>query len=212
MLSANYEFGALDEEGQLRSDCRGDGQFEEKVCRAHVRHRSRECNDTVSVTLRYGPWPLLENEDEAYDVIFWGAGAHPVPPDIDYSTRYGVFSSDAVWERVIQPTCVMRPFLWLPVKKSWRPQVFWLATHARLKVRFPDEQNDHIQEYNTGMSNLLRNRCGIPSLDVFGMTSKLVTSLPDDARNMTWDGAHWSRSVNLLKAQLALYAIFNITA
>ena len=49
--------------------------------------------------------------------------------------------------------------------------------------------------------------CGFPSIDVFNFTHALVHQLPTDAANMTWDGQHWARSVNVIKAQHILYSI-----
>jgi hypothetical protein len=49
--------------------------------------------------------------------------------------------------------------------------------------------------------------CGIPTIDLHTPTSRLVEQLPKVAANMTHDGVHWSRAVNLVFAQKVLRTI-----
>lgn len=78
--------------------------------------------------------------------------------------------------------------------------------HVRLRGE-GDESEATMREYNRDSLQAIRRSCGdVKGIDVFDMTSRLVHAFPDEAQQMTHDACHWSRAVNILKAQIILYA------
>lgn len=55
--------------------------------------------------------------------------------------------------------------------------------------------------HNHSLSPHAEKECKVPCIDVHTPSQRLVEQLPADAANMTHDGAHWSRSLNIVFAQ-----------
>jgi hypothetical protein len=260
VLTTDYDFGAVTDSGRTEQ-CKGDGQFEEKVCRHHVRNPAAVCGGRVMLELFYGAWPSIGDSHASYDVVFWGVGRHPI--NDDYTTRYGVHNASIVVEERVRPLCTDARRVWLQGTDIGRQRVFWINSHARLRPGFPDEAPEAISAYNAHMTRALseyhcrcwqchhprhaqlpanndnaqrgeirvwgRSKhyvsmalachaesvpacgtsaigalCGIPTIDVHTPSAQLVQQLPGVAANMTHDGVHWSRAVNLVFAQLVL--------
>ena len=207
-LSTDYEFGGLADEAHTYPHCAGEGQYNVR-CHGLVPENATLCNGSVFAELRYGAWPIWTERDTRYDTLVWGAGNHP--PNLDYVLRPGVNNASYIVHAIVEPTCSRTGkyhISWLPKHDAASsPRVFWLATHCRLDIKFPDEVEDRILSYNHAMSRALDDLCGVPTIDTLDMTCALVHQLPVDAANMTWDSAHWARAVNLLKAQRLLWEI-----
>jgi hypothetical protein len=150
-----------------------------------------------------------------YDVVIWSAGNHPTNDDI--VTRHGVHNATIVEKEIFGPTCVNNPELpWLPLSpdnsaaNKWHhPRLFWMSMHVRRTALSPDEDEVSMVAYSQDSLQAIKRTCGqaVESIDVINMTRSLVHDLEADAKRMTWDGAHWSRAVNLVKAQIILQAI-----
>ena len=85
-----------------------------------------------------------------------------------------------------------------------------VTTHQRLDnvdhVGFPTEGHASLHNYNLGMRDWFEEgHCGPAHVvDVYNMTHALVTTRPDEAKPLTYDGFHWSMVVNLVKVQILL--------
>jgi hypothetical protein len=152
VLSDDYEFGAMDARGREMPQCKGDGQFDEKVCRLHVPNQIQLCNNTVTVNLESSAWPILEHRHlSQFDAVFWGAGRHPV--DGNYTTRYGVHDAATVLKHKLRVGCNSSEGL-----SGTNARVYWVTSHARLKAFMPDESYQHILKYNTDMTSYVGER------------------------------------------------------
>ena len=203
VLSTDYEYGTMDASGRSKPECAGEGQFEEKQCRMHLPHTAEMCGGAVSLNLTYTAWPRLTDVYANFDVVFYSAGNHALASD---GSRYGLLNASAVQREIFVPLCVTQRPAWL-TNPGTRPKVYWLTLHARLLARFNDEAQALIQKYNFEISQIVDKLCGFPIIDFFTFTDTLIRQLPGEAENMTWDGMHWSRSVNLIKAQALLRTI-----
>jgi hypothetical protein len=204
ILTQDYKFGALKPEGRNVPECADDGQFEEKQCRHFVNFNQVLCGGSVTADLDYGAWPPLTPSHSSYDLAFWSCGAHPV--NYDYNTRYGVNDAAVVKTAIFEPLC--RGDAALPWLKAGKPKVIWLLQHCRLRPKFPDEREEVVARYNKEAPPALKEVCGFPDDPIdFSFTCDLVHKLSEEANRMTWDGVHWSRAANLIKAQMLLERI-----
>lgn len=149
VLTSDYEFGAMLPAGRIEA-CKGDGQFEEKVCRHHVNTNAIVCDGRVTLSLDYGAWPVIGERHAQYDVVFWGGGRHPT--NGDYTTRHGVYDPGVVISEVVQPLC--------RDKQGWfssaPQQVYWLQSHLSLKTDlFTDQHPNRVKGYNQVMKTAL---------------------------------------------------------
>jgi hypothetical protein len=197
VLSGNYEWGAMVEEGREKPECHGEGQFEERTCRHFVAHNKQVCNNEVVLQLVYGAWPTITIQMlDTYDLVLWGAGSHPV--DGNYQTRYGVLNATVVRDHVLVPICSSLSSV-IAIRRS--KSVLWLGIHMRLAARHEDEAEKEIVRYNREMNVFLANLCNIEFIDFYQMTKSLALFLAEEAVKMTWDSAHWGRAVNIIKAR-----------
>jgi len=197
-LSGDYAAGAL------RADhdeiCEGEGQFEEKVCRGQLsRNVTVPCG--VTVALKYGTWPKPDREDLSNnDYIVWGVGNHPL--DGDYETKMGV--NDAY---VAQHLYFRRRACKDLPRAEMADKVVFLRTHVR-QTGGKSEDRETLQSYHDDIPSVLLNECGITrTASVWNATEALVDLHPEDAANMTWDGAHWGSAVNAYKSYDVLNAM-----
>jgi hypothetical protein len=51
------------------------------------------------------------------------------------------------------------------------------------------------------------DKCKVPCIDVHTPSARLIEQLPREAVNMTHDGVHWSRGMNVVFAQRLLRTI-----
>lgn len=120
-----------------------------------------------------------------------------------------------VEEEVFRPVCRDSGIPWLPVgtnttEAQQAPRLFWQVPHTRLSgLNYTDQTMDVVRRYAKASVHSIRRQCGagVVPIDVQNFTEALVKDLPDEAGRMTWDGCHWGRAVNLVKAQMILQAI-----
>ena len=214
MLTGDFSSGALNAgSADEHPECLGDGQFEEVACRHHVKTSDTLCDGHVTVALKYGAAPAPDEDDSQWDVIVWGVGNHPV--DGNYTTRLGINDAavyaDHMFRRLCHPDTglsFMRHDGRLDTRSPHSTRkVFWMSSHCRSAARFNDEQDAKVHRYVVESSRHLWKLCGVPTIDTYTLTSNLVRFFPEDAQQLSWDGTHWSRAVNLLKAVLVLHAI-----
>lgn len=154
VLTDDFEFGAMLPAGRT-SQCKGDGQFEEKVCRHHVNSQVSVCDGKLLLQLFYDAWPRLERRHAEYDAVVWGAGRHPT--NGDYNTRHGVANASLVIQEIVRPICSdASNRAWISGAGQGRQRVFWLPSHARLRAGLSDEQPQGIKRYNDEMCNYFR--------------------------------------------------------
>jgi hypothetical protein len=70
------------------------------------------------------------------------------------------------------------------------------------------QRYEDVERYNMEMRAFVEGggcSAHVGFVDVFNITKSLVHHLRSEAALMTYDGVHWSRTVNLLKAQLILH-------
>ena len=59
--------------------------------------------------------------------------------------------------------------------------------------------------YNQDFANKAAQEiCGGDVVDLFDFTYKLISDLPQEAANMTWDNMHWARAVNVANTSNAI--------
>jgi hypothetical protein len=203
ILTGNFLTGAYDFNTQVPLMCHADGQFEESTCRHYVSGGKLVCDDSIEVSLSYGAWPRISYLlPQRPDIIVWGVGNHPI--DGNYSTRHGVYNASVVSSEVLLPMChdeLIRDML----RKT---KVLWLLQHFRLIDFHEDESVESVRTYNLQTCKVMRDQCAIKSVDVW--TPTFLLSQMKVAKNLTWDGVHWSRTVNILKAHIILSEIFDV--
>jgi hypothetical protein len=205
LLINDYERGAYEKSMDVPIECFGEGQFDEKTCRLLIAHQHNVCNGIV-ITLKPSSSGWFVLEDPRPDIIIWGLGNHPV--DGNYVTRYGIHDVKAVTNHIIDPVC-NDPYIRSAINDG-TIRLFTLLGHSRLDFQFKDEEESVVSLFNQGICQSLLDYCNVFSIDVYTPTFSLTQTLTTEARNMTWDGAHWGRSINVLKANYILHAIEEI--
>jgi hypothetical protein len=158
VLTTDYEFGAMEEAGRTEQ-CKGDRQFEERVCRRYVKHKATMCGGHLMLQLDTGAWPSIGEQHAPFDALFWGVGRHPV--NGNRTTRHGTHNATAVVQERIQPLCSEASLRrWINGSDIGRQRVFWINSHARLRLGWYDERPRVIAAYNEGMSSALSEYCG----------------------------------------------------
>lgn len=96
--------------------------------------------------------------------------------------------------------------------KVFKFPTFVISTHYRINEYKGLGKQDHedIEQYNDEMRHFIEveKRCGNAIyVDVYNMTKALVLNHYNDSLSMTFDRVHYTRNVNLLKAQIVLERI-----
>ncbi len=208
VLSGDPEHESMD--GYAPPSCDGEGAFADEHCRHTLQMTSGAyCGGRVVVRLKYGPFPLLDDTGGFFSALVWGVGSHP--RDGDYNWRKGVNNASYVSADTFHPHCRVNPPEWLNETVRGRRNstaVYWLPPHARLVFRNPDEAPNVIQSYATESAVEVKKWCGVESIEApYALTRDLVDKHNAVARNSTYDGTHWGRAVNVMKAQAVMYAI-----
>lgn len=99
-----------------------------------------------------------------------------------------------------------------PETPGGRNNVVWISTHVRpVDGNHKQEKSDVIVTYNLKMKEwFASNACGpVQHIDVTNMTHMLqLGPLRDNLKKkMTFDGMHFSRTLNVLKAHLILSSL-----
>ena len=125
--------------------------------------------------------------------------------NLDYGTRLGVNNAHLVGEHILRPTCSNLDLA------EVRNKVMFVLPHARLNQfeHSADEDRDVIAQYVKEIPERLEFYCQInQTVDMFGFTDSAIKTIPLNILNMmTHDSAHWSRSINVIKAWKILDAI-----
>jgi hypothetical protein len=147
VLTGDYELGAMAPEGKV-PECKGDAQFEEKVCRHKVDRALNACNGQVRVDLYEEGWEPIAQRHAAYDAVFWGAGRHGIPEY--HAVRNGVHNAFAVIQYRLRPLCRANE-AWLLDRNHNRSRLYWVTSHVRLIAAHPDERPSVVLKYNEEM-------------------------------------------------------------
>lgn len=206
LLSGDFERGALGK--TVSTQCNGDAQFEEKNCRLFISQSIQVCSSKV--TLSYSASSNRPYVSDSTDIVVWGLGNHPI--NGDYVKRHGVYDADVVAAEVFAPMCdgpkhQHNLTFTAHISNNAHPRLLWLLPHSRLSDLPGDQSREAIQSFDEHSCMYVRDMCGVSSIDVYSPTNALVKYHSDEARKMTWDGVHWSRTVNILKAQIILNLI-----
>ncbi len=201
-FSADYEAGALLPHAD---GCRRERQFEDRDCRHLLKKSAEVCDNTVQMTYTdttsLSSWIATTPDDLANctqsGLLLMSFGNHPTLPD--YVTRTGVNSVVHIRQELLSLVCDISI-------ASTSCNIWWISTHQRLNNLGSqlDEEHDIVRSFNVGMRLFFEsNRCGpMHFVDVFNMTDGLLAH--PDAADLTYDGAHWGMTVNLLKVQILL--------
>lgn len=217
LLTDNYETGCL---SKPEVKCLGKQQFNEKRCNTELlKINASLCNGHLD-------WPRdakLPNRLSSIDppigtfknnngakgkVLLWSQGNHPLHVGREKNIRIGVNNASEQIEYMQKYVC--------PVKKWGYEKVFWLSTHARILYHHDDERPEVIRKYNEDMRTFFESDgCGeVSYIDVYNMTASLVMKQGSMVMynalryaGMSFDGTHWGREVNVLKAQIIINAL-----
>ena len=86
--------------------------------------------------------------------------------------------------------------------------MFWSGIHMRIDPHHPDEAREHQEEFARQSAEYVKSMCGFHPIDNFEFTRQLVDEFSDlEVWKMSYDGVHWARAVNLIKAQKLLRAL-----
>jgi hypothetical protein len=184
----------------IMTDCEYDGQYEEKKCRRQIKLQATTCNGNTSVSFHYGPSRSMSHDIlTQHDMIVWSIGRHPY--DGNYTARVGVNDAFALYNHIFQPSCEALNATELCKK------VVWLDSHFRLNAKYDDENFDMALTFHIESPTWIFRGCGVRRIaSVWDATENLVTYFPSDAENMTFDGMHYGRAINLLKAKASYQA------
>ena len=204
ILSGDYEHGAMVNDELL--ECVGEAQFEEKHCRFKVPGYKQMCGGAVEIHLSYHGVCSLDADSQVatHDVVVWGFGNHPY--DGDYERLRGVYDAPALFDGVLKALCLRPAFD--------GGKVIFLHNHARLNKWGFAQQSDHnVREFANSVGPLLRQWCGITRIvDAYNLTATLLrTEDPAVVATMTHDGAHWSRTVNVVKGWMLIHEMISLT-
>lgn len=211
VFSGDLESGSLSERGKQFKECAGDRQFDEKGCFV---------NETVPVDghLQYvQDKPFCASENYSVNIAYSGAEVLECTSGSPHDT-IRLFSSgnhalSAGAETINNSTATINFFTKNGVCRRdnlCRPAAF-VSTHHRMQDGFQHDGHqryEDVERYNMEMRTFVEGGgCGahVGFVDVFNTTKSLVHNLRSEASLMTYDGMHWSRTVNLLKAQLILH-------
>ena len=195
-LRRNYSTGALKDSHKQK--CADERQYDDRSCRDAIVRYPRVCDGRVQLALfeQYAPLPYPELFEKD-SVVIWSIGNHPLTT---HSNRKYMYNSGFFESSIIPATCNAK--LGPPALVGNR--LFWSPLHYSLDEA--QATRKLVRAYNDATSALVPARCfGARVLDLATFTTPLV-EFPDvlGSRVLTYDGYHWSRTVNLVKAQLVL--------
>ncbi|KAL3937235.1 MAG: hypothetical protein SGBAC_007623 [Bacillariaceae sp.] len=205
-------------------DCFGDRAFSEKGCRGFG--VTSVCYDDEAkkrggISIKYDipepmNWriPALEaaphfRSSRGSTLFFYGIGNHPATAQHTLQQRYGILNATEYLHR-----------RWGMLKSQfWGPSnhLVWVPPHYKLQIGRTDETNQRVYQFLIGSHNFFQS-LGARSLNTFDMTRTMASFFSFDNTSKqfhfretcnpsleTWDGFHYSRTVNLWKAHLALH-------
>lgn len=211
VFSGDLESGSLSERGKQFKECAGDRQFDEKGCfvndtvpvDGHLKYVQEEpfcAAQNHTVMIAYSGAEVLEcNSGSPHDTIrLFSSGNHALTPGADTinnsTATITYFTGNGVCRR--DNLCAPAAFV---------------STHHRMNDGFQNDGHQEfaeVERFNIEMRAFIEDGgCGahVGFVDVFNITKSLVHNLRYEASLMTYDGVHWSRTVNLLKAQIILH-------
>jgi len=215
LLEGEAERVSMD--GYAPPACRGEGAFSVSDCRQYIQLGGAHCGGRVYPRLKYAPFPLLLDDDNSGfigsvgdgDAVVWGVGSHP--RDFDYKLRKGINNASYISNDVFRPHCRERAPAWLnaSVHGRARSKVFWLPPHARQAGGlYADEAPAVIRAFARESAVEVKRMCNIDALtEPYELTAALAERHPALAANSSYDGQHWGRAVNVMKAQAVLWAV-----
>ena len=201
MISDNYKNGALYNKDDRKFFYRRQFASEKKQ---GVLSGYEACNGTLSMTFGMGKVPSTCHPNH---LQLWSEGNHPVW--WDYVNRWGVNNHTDYINKFLTPYYgLCNKFL----SKVESCNLYWVSTHHRYSVVFPDETPEKVKAFNLGMREFFEDkRCGNKTgyIDVYNMTESLMLNHYSEATLMTEDFMHWGMEVNLLKIQIIMHTLHN---
>lgn len=207
-FTGDYRAGSLaDPEGQ--TNCHYQRQFFEKRCNSHLLQQNGTiCGGRVYLDpVLHGFDNLHQCERSKGTVMLWSFGNHKLSKG-----RYGVNNATAYqmhFNNICRAVTTTTP----PITGQFDDHcsIWWISTHARRIGWFGDEFPEVVRDFNTGMRGFFDAKgCGhVNYIDVFNMTTTLLSERPSDAEHLTFDNVHWGMEVNLLKVQIIVNALIS---
>jgi len=206
-----------------RKDCFGDRAFSEKGCRGFGVTSvcyDDEVKKSGGIQIKYAitepmNWriPALEAarhfRSSGGTLFFYGIGNHPATAQHGLQERYGILNAA---EYLFRQWGLLRSQFWGPSN-----HLVWIPPHYKLRIGRTDETNQRAYQFLIGSHNYFQS-LGARTLNTFDMTRTMASFFSFDntskkfhfretckATLETWDGFHYSRTVNLWKTHLALH-------
>lgn len=194
VATGDYNTGSIHK--SFRKQLSGDLQYT-AANRRKVIIKTSVCSESVRMSfapeLNKDPHPVVAKGRDA--LVFWSEGNHPVT--LDYNTRHGVNNAAAYinkFTNTYQICNMTNPFR----------NLFYISLHRRaIAGKRTAESLAVIDAFSRNMSTFfLSGGCGRNTryIDVYNMS----TGVP---KNESYDGMHFGRSVNLIKAHIILNAV-----
>lgn len=211
IFSGDYDAGSLNSHAKAIVECQGDAQFSEKGCSVN----GSLVNEPVRQSVSAEEEPLCHFMGHRVDLSYSGSESFQCGGG---NGTIQLFSSgnhaqvDGQSWSINNATASMGNFF---ATHTCAPETQkcisgFVSTHHRIAV-FPDGYQRYVdvKNFNLGMRAYIEGgACGprFSYIDTFNFTEALVlTFARNETNTMTHDGVHWSRTVNLLKAQLVLH-------
>ena len=160
------------------------------------------CNESLTLSFAFAKAPKTCDPHELH---LWSEGNHPTW--YNYDTRGGVNNYTEYISKFLRPDYgICNKFL----SKVESCNLYWISTHARYSVVFPDETPEIVKDFNVGMRKFIEDKkCGNKTgyIDVFNMTESLMINHHPEATFMTEDFMHWGLEVNLIKIQIIMQTL-----
>ena len=163
--------------------------FTEKICRKWLLRNVRACNGSVHLHYRFH-YLTAHAESIFRDVLSLGNRSKTM-----VVLSLGLHESlnhRAVISKVMSPLLSRMAAMNL----TW-PKLLWIGVHQwgllKSGLGYPTQSRARVVDFNKQMGSFL-GRMGVPVLDTFNLTGGV----------MSFDGAHFGRGVNKVKADILL--------
>ena len=136
--------------------------------------------------------------------MVWSIGRHPV--DGNYVDRTGINDQRVYNDRIIRPACEQ-------LSSAQKKKLVWIGGHFRRSFYARDERPEQVWNFERNSGVVLQSCPGAHVVSAFALTASATRDLPrSDIIAMNFDGQHWGRAVNILKAQLVVKELVAIRA
>ena len=228
LLSGNHISGALQADAPV--ECLGEGQFSEKECRAKLQRTiTTLCDGRLKVQLMQddvmpsggfsrcvaqGNWSCMERPDSFagnaqvplerqlrdFDAVVWSFGTHRIPAVVRSQTLVGGFDASGLEKHVLRGMMCDSP----EHQRLVRQKLVWFYVPVRVRAPFEGstvECPDNLARYQVNIEDALRRVCDVSRfVNLWDPSLALVQDTTTGWKNMTWDGVHYTRALNLVGA------------